>query len=247
MNKKIKIALLAGAIVVSGLVSGTDVASAHRNAMYNRNYSTTENSKVDELIKEKNELIQKKKSSRNGIEQKELGMRIGEIEREISKLQNVQGGHHSINQDKINHYNKMGRHYRGQADTNKSDVYFNGKAHHVNAYKFNDNNYFKLRDLAMLSKGTGCKFNIHWDDVGNTIDIMTDEDYSSVGGELGNISAGLRDVLENESGIRLNGKVIKLESYTIDGNNYFKLRDLAEAIGFEVDWDSNNNRVIINM
>lgn len=43
-------------------------------------------SRIDNLINEKKSIIARKKVSRDGREQKELGMRIGEIEREISKL-----------------------------------------------------------------------------------------------------------------------------------------------------------------
>lgn len=50
--------------------------------------TTTESNsnKIDELISEKQSIIAKKKVSRDGREQKALGKRIGEIEREISNL-----------------------------------------------------------------------------------------------------------------------------------------------------------------
>ena len=31
-------------------------------------------------------------------------------------------------------------------------------------------------------------------------------------------------------------KVVHLSAYNIDGYNYFKLRDLGEVVGFEVNW-----------
>ena len=36
-----------------------------------------------------------------------------------------------------------------------------------------------------------------------------------------------------------------IDAYTIGGANYFKLRDLGEAPGFTVDWDSSSKTVLI--
>ena len=39
------------------------------------------------------------------------------------------------------------------------------------------------------------------------------------------------------STVYVDGKAVKFESYTINGNNYFKLRDVGQMFDFEVDWD----------
>jgi len=57
--------------------------------------------------------------------------------------------------------------------------------------------------------------------------------------------------LPSQSKIIIDGKEIKLEAYTIKGNNYFKLRDLAMALNgtskqFEVKWDSETNAINIS-
>lgn len=44
----------------------------------------------------------------------------------------------------------------------------------------------------------------------------------------------------------VNGKSVNVEAYNIDGRNYLQLRDMADIIGFSVDWDSVNGQVIIN-
>ena len=41
----------------------------------------------------------------------------------------------------------------------------------------------------------------------------------------------------------VNGKEVQMEAYRIKGNNYVKLRDMGEAVGFEVYWDSANGCV----
>ena len=41
----------------------------------------------------------------------------------------------------------------------------------------------------------------------------------------------------------VDGKEVQMEAYRIKGNNYVKLRDMGEAVGFEVYWDSVNGYV----
>ncbi len=41
----------------------------------------------------------------------------------------------------------------------------------------------------------------------------------------------------------VDGKEVQMEAYRIKGNNYVKLRDMGEAVGFEVYWDSVNGCV----
>ena len=46
--------------------------------------------------------------------------------------------------------------------------------------------------------------------------------------------------------IIVNGEQVELTAYMIEGNNYFKLRDLGKALGFGVAWDANRKSVIID-
>jgi len=48
------------------------------------------------------------------------------------------------------------------------------------------------------------------------------------------------------SRVLVDGEAVYAEAYNIGGSNYFKLRDVAEAVGFAVIWDGTGNRILID-
>ena len=44
----------------------------------------------------------------------------------------------------------------------------------------------------------------------------------------------------------LDGTPLTLTAYNINGNNYFKLRDLGEIFNFSVEWDGNQKLILID-
>lgn len=44
--------------------------------------------------------------------------------------------------------------------------------------------------------------------------------------------------------IYLDGKQVEMETYTINGGNYVRLRDIGQAVGFQVYWDGSAARII---
>ena len=44
--------------------------------------------------------------------------------------------------------------------------------------------------------------------------------------------------------IYVNGQQVQLEAYAIDGHNYVKLRDIGQAVGFEVYWDGSAVQIL---
>jgi argonaute-like protein implicated in RNA metabolism and viral defense len=115
----------------------------------------------------------------------------------------------------------------------------NGQEVELQAYNINENNYFKLRDLAMVLSSTDKRFEVGWDQLNNAISIETGQTYTPVGGELiasGNARA--QKVRINSSVIYMDGQKENMIAYTINGNNYFKLRDIAALLDFGVTWDA---------
>ncbi|MEA4895780.1 MAG: leucine-rich repeat domain-containing protein, partial [Oscillospiraceae bacterium] len=134
-----------------------------------------------------------------------------------------------------------------EASPTSSAVLVDGKTVAFEAYNIFGNNYFKLRDLAMVISGTDRQFSIEIDSSSSIIYLTTGKAYSPVGGEL-TPPAKTSGVTAQYSTWRvyLNGIEISLKAYNINGNNYFKLRDVGEAIDFCVTWNAEKGTIEIN-
>lgn len=131
------------------------------------------------------------------------------------------------------------------AKVNQSPVLVDGKKTDFQAYNIEDYNYFKLRDIAYALSGSAKQFEVTWDNERRAIDLVTGKAYTAVGGEMSIGSKESKTPTLNTAPVYLGGELAKLSAYTIDGNNYFKLRDLGEALGFHVDWDAENGTIIL--
>lgn len=132
------------------------------------------------------------------------------------------------------------------ATPTSSTVFVNGTAVDFEAYTINGNNYFKLRDIAKVVSGSEKQFEVTWDSSKNAINLISAQAYTEVGGELAAGDGTAKDAVANNSTIYKDGVEISLTAYTINGNNYFKLRDLGQAFSFGVIWDEEKNAVVID-
>ncbi len=127
-----------------------------------------------------------------------------------------------------------------------SKVLVDGEDILFDAYNINGNNYFKLRDLAMVINGTTKQFGVTWDGEKNAINLVTGESYIEVGGELAKGDGEDKTGILNTAKIYKDGEEIQLVAYNINGNNYFKLRDVAETFNIGVTWDEETKTVGID-
>ncbi|MHA7966852.1 hypothetical protein ACX93W_22320 [Paenibacillus sp. CAU 1782] len=133
------------------------------------------------------------------------------------------------------------------AQPTASKVLIDGKEVAFEAYKIEDNNYFKLRDLAMALSASEKSFAVDWDSSKNAIKITSSSEYTPVGGELAaSDKPSRKEYVAASSAIYLDGEKIEFVAYKIGGNNYFKLRDVADALDIGVDWDGNTKTISIN-
>lgn len=126
-------------------------------------------------------------------------------------------------------------------------ISLNGEGVSVDAYTLKTDNggevtYVKLRDVAALLNGTSAQFDVDWRN--HTIYVETNTPYiHQAGTELQPIQGTDGSYRWNQAPILFDGKTAPLEGIVItDGNGgghtFFKLRDLADAIGFTVNWSA---------
>lgn len=118
-----------------------------------------------------------------------------------------------------------------------ANLLVNGEKVTINGYTVNDSNYFKVRDIAMLLRETSAKFNVSWDSNLEAIMINTGETYIPVGGELSSEIEHDMEVVDNSTPIYVDGRQTAITAYNINGSTYFKIRDIGDAVGFDIQWD----------
>lgn len=127
-----------------------------------------------------------------------------------------------------------------------STVYVNGTQVAFDAYNIAGNNYFKLRDLAFILSGSEAQFEVGWNAAANSIQLTTRKPYTPVGGEMSAGSKINQIGKPTKSALYLNGARADFTAYNINGNNYFKLRDIGQAINFSVEWDAARRCITID-
>lgn len=121
----------------------------------------------------------------------------------------------------------------------------NGRVVTPAAYAISGYNYVKLRDMALLLKGTQAQFVVRYNAQTNTVSITTGKEYTPIGGELAVGNDYSATCTRSVQSVTVNGKETKLKVFAIGGNNYFRIRDLAAVVGFGVDYDAATDTVVI--
>jgi hypothetical protein len=125
-----------------------------------------------------------------------------------------------------------------------SKVLVDGKQVPFEAYTINNNTYFKLRDIAMAVKGTDKGFEVGYSNEHKAISLISLEAYTPQGGELAVSSKPkAKKATLSTSKVYVDDEEMNFTAYTIGGNNYFKLRDIADAFGMKITFDSKTNTV----
>lgn len=79
------------------------------------------------------------------------------------------------------------------------------------------------------------------------ISLQIGKDYVANGNELKAGNQQNKKAVKSTAKIEVNGKEITPTTYTIDGNNYFKLRELGDALNFIVKWNDAAQRIEVEM
>ena len=120
--------------------------------------------------------------------------------------------------------------------------YLNGQRIALEAYAINGSNYVKLRDVAHVLNGTAAQFSVGYSAEAG-ITVTSGQAYQDNGSEMNTPFSGDRAYTGGGQSVQVNGKAVTMTAITLlddsgGGYNYFKLRDLGAALGFNVDWSA---------
>ncbi len=125
-------------------------------------------------------------------------------------------------------------------------VKVDGKLVEFEAYNIGGNNFFKLRDIAMALNEGSKPFEIKWNGKLGMIDLLSGENYTSVGTEFTGIGSGKKyNASVSNAKLVLDGVPFKAIAYNIHDNNFFKLRDLGQLFSFGIEWNAKESIIEI--
>lgn len=124
-----------------------------------------------------------------------------------------------------------------QAAPATAHVSIGGTRYDIAAYTIRGNNYLKLRDFAAALSGTEKQFAVEWDAETRQIRMTTGKQYVRTGGELNTMPSGRAEAERAATTLLLNNSPASPATYIIEQNHYYRLRDLAETLDLEVEWE----------
>lgn len=134
-----------------------------------------------------------------------------------------------------------------QTVPSSQNIKVDGVSVDAQGYNIDGNNYFKLRDIAALLAGKTASFDVNYNESKKAIEITRDADYTKLDTDLVKSADNDAEIKSRPSfqKVFINNELVLYDAYFINGNNYFKVRDLGKTIGFYVDFDKDSNTIII--
>ena len=115
----------------------------------------------------------------------------------------------------------------------------NGVERNVEAYNIGGTNFFRLRDLAALLRGTAARFNVDFDANRNAVVLASGVAYALAAGE--SFTDRSASAVISPQTVELDGRRVELTAYNIGGANFFGLRELSPFFGYDVSFDEAAN------
>lgn len=130
-----------------------------------------------------------------------------------------------------------------RVDTKYQSFFIDDVEYSIPTVTIKGNNYMTIRDFAFHMNSSLAPFNVQWNDKNKLVEIETNEYYTDQHDLTYFNNARAKKV---NAQLLIDGKNKNMQAYMINGYNCFKLRDLSEIIGFDIDWDGKNKIVLID-
>lgn len=128
-----------------------------------------------------------------------------------------------------------------QAVRSSNKLILNGESVELPAVNIGGFNYMKLRDMAYILCNTDKQFALEYDSDAQAISLVLGTEYAPIGGELANTLSEEPSATASPQGLLIDETTVSVAAYNIDGNNFFRLRDIAILLNFDLDFDEITN------
>ena len=119
--------------------------------------------------------------------------------------------------------------------------YVNNKPVEMTAYSIGDNNYIRLRDI-----GKAVDFYVFYDHSTDAVYLYNSVEYMESADLQPPVIREVADAELSGQMFRVNNEPYAMLAYSINDNNYVKLRDVGEALNFCVSYDAETDSVVID-
>lgn len=127
------------------------------------------------------------------------------------------------------------------------NVYLNQEdiSRYARGYNINQTNYYKLRDIQSILNKTDKKFKIQYVNRGLFGDILITRNQADDGVELKEQYPTLKNlsVSYGQDKVYVDKVYTEVKSFKINGENYYKLRDVCNLLGVTVNYNQQTNSV----
>ncbi len=121
------------------------------------------------------------------------------------------------------------------------------KVENFEVYLIGGHNYYKLRDVAQLVKGTDAEFSIDWNEEDRAIYIGRNATYEPIDEELIGGDGTDKFGFKSDIAVQVDGEEVLLDAYIINDHIYYQIRPLAGVLGFDVGWNDKTTTVEIKV
>ena len=145
----------------------------------------------------------------------------------------------------IERYSQSGREPNIKYELVITHISLDGRSMQLAGFNINDNNYYKLRDIAYLLTETDKRFDIVYDTEKAAIVIQLGRSYL---GEKSSYNINdIKDITieEKQVSLYLEDKEHQLLGYRINGSTYVKIRDIVAFLEMEIGWSNETKEITL--
>lgn len=132
-----------------------------------------------------------------------------------------------------------------EASLSQQQVFFDGREVSLNIYQIGGYNYFKLRDIAALCKGTDAQFNVKYNLDNGAVTVLEGDSYKVTGEDLKKVPEKNHFADMRDFDVIVREETKHMKSALIGDHNYLRLRDLGVLLDLDILFSKEENAVWI--